>query len=445
MTQEEMNRLMLEQNASRDNFYQAELKRVAELLRQQTYQQMEYKTDDVKIPPPPVVKVDRSRIVARIDCEMLRYWNYHHNGRGIVPRAGAGDALEFGIALHKAMEYILSTTMEGKPLDFGLMEANVIHPFEQTIFNRMLFRENADHAKADHIAKEQAHLLRTLTIGWTIQRLPALLEEYDIVGVEVEYEVPFPASNVSLMLRVDAILRRKADGILHILDFKSLKYLSDDWMVHHEHSLQTLLYLWALGKASGEYIGGVLYEGLLKGGTRKETNKAVPWSGWDTAQSPLCYVYTDGAGHYKHAWTSAKGWRKVHLFDHSTSEVLRILTQCYEEAGEGGLPFWNTVPPVRPTDALVEQTIDSLTRAEKEYANKIIILNNLTDKGMTDEADHKRKQEMELNLGRCYKYGTKYGCPYTRICHGGADPNDATEWVPRTPHHETELDPTVEE
>lgn len=392
-------------------------------------------------PAPHIVKVDRSRIVARQDCEMMRYWNYHHEGKGIVPRLGQGDALEFGIALHGAMEYILRERMAGNVPGVARLEIDHFLPFGKRVFDRMLLRENADHPKADHVSKEQAHLLRMLVLGWTHTRLPALLEEYDIVGVEKEYEVELPLRpHIHLMLRIDAILRRKADGMLHILDFKSLKYLSDDWMVHHENSLQTVLYLWALGKAEEEYIGGVLYEGLLKGGTRKETNKGVPWTGYEVSTSPLCYVYTDHLGHYKHQWTSAKGWHKIHLFDSTYDRVLQILNASYLEAGEG-LPFWNTVPPVRPTDAQIEQVINAIALSESNYNGTIFGVEQFAAKGDLSLADIHRKLHIEQNLGRCYKYGTKYGCPYTSLCHGGSDPGDPTQWVPRTPHHDTEFEP----
>ena len=74
-------------------------------------------------------------------------------------------------------------------------------------------------------------------------------------------------------LRMDAILRRKDDGLLHILDYKSAKYVSEGWRDKFEHSNQTELYVQALKDRTGT-VGGMSDEGLIKGAYRKDTARS---------------------------------------------------------------------------------------------------------------------------------------------------------------------------
>jgi hypothetical protein len=379
------------------------------------------------------VKLDRSRVVARQTCAKRRYLEYDYKGTGVSPLQ-TGDALSFGIALHNIMQRVLTYAKDGTPIDWDAINAEVTVPYAQQV----LVKCNADaNYKGDpmHKANEQGYLLEMLAYGWAQQRLPKLMEEYDIVSIEQEFEVGLVA-DVKLMLRIDAVLRHKATGLLYILDFKSLSNLTDDWMVKQEHSAQSSLYIFALEQASGEYVAGIMYEGLAKGISRTEKSEFSPWQGMKLQVTPLCYVYTDGTN-VKHEYTKAKGWKKVQAWHmHSVKEHYEVLRALYE----GDLPQFCVVPPVRPAQHALDRTVKQTIVAEREYYAKVTQVNAAFAQGQDIRAQELEDALFELSYGSCYKYGASHACPFTGVCHGGASPDDETLFVPRTPHHDGEFE-----
>jgi hypothetical protein len=346
------------------------------------------------------------------------------------------EALEFGIALHEALAYILQRAQCEQSPDWEFVDAEILEKYRQKLIQSLLMRKLPDD-HISHIVSEQVWLLRMLSLGWTTQRLPAILDEYSVESVEQEFEVQI-ASDMRLMGRFDAVLIHRATKVPFILDYKSMKTVSNDWIVAREHSAQTYLYVHALGQHLGRYVGGIMYEGLLKGINKDETNKFVPWSGLPTQHTPLCYVYTNESGDMQLEYTKAKGWRKTKAWQISSPEEHLKALQIRSE-GEL-LPSFVVCPPVRPTTQAMETIVAQIVKAEREYNISLAIVRAAAQQGESERVRELEGVLFEQHFWRCYKYGTNYGCQFTPICHGGVLPNDCSEFIPRIPHHAGELE-----
>lgn len=389
-------------------------------------------------PLPLYAKVDRSRIVQRQVCPMSRYLGYDFNATGIT-RVHTGSALAFGIAMHAGLERILRAAASDTAVDetdlFAAIQTDVVVPYSEQVKAAVL-AETKDAAQAMHKSTEQAWLLSMLLYGWYKQRLPRILAEYTIEAVEEEFTASL-SDDLRLMLRIDVVLRHRVNGLLYILDFKSLGNVTDDWMVKQEHSAQTSLYIYALEQHRDEYVAGIMYEGLAKGTSRKDTNEKSPWFGHTLQTTPLCYVYTNDE-EVRHEYTKAKGWRKVPAWQlvPDAATHYATLSMLYE----GDLPQFCVVPPVRPTQQALERTVRQTIYAEREYYNKLAQVNGALNMGQQERADELSSTLFELNYSACYKYGKEHACQFAPICHGGCSPTDETQFVARTPHHAGEFE-----
>jgi hypothetical protein len=178
-----------------------------------------------------------------------------------------------GIYVHEALAQVLL----GADLDLtleGTMEKYRAECIERGV-------TGIEEEDLEFFLKEQQFLLEGLVRGWVKTRLPRILEEYTVVEVEKECKWEL-APNLIQMLRVDALLRRKVDGVIFILEFKTTSFPGYDWQQQWEHNIQLLSYTGAVTDIYGEPCGGVLIEGLVKG-TRKERDRRIEPVQWAKA------------------------------------------------------------------------------------------------------------------------------------------------------------------
>lgn len=384
------------------------------------------------------VRIDRSRVVTRQGCPKRRYLEYDKNGTGFSP-VDKGDALPFGIAMHVCMEKVLRFYRDTPDADFAILWKD-IQQYTTTFCNSVYTAAEKVYGKekAEHKASEQTFLLEMLVYGWTKQRLPKLLEEYNIEQLEQEFEIAL-SPDIKLMLRIDAVLRNKANNLPYILDFKSLSTLSDDWMVKQTHSAQSSLYIYGLEQHSGEYVAGIFYEGLAKGAQYEEKNENNDGFGLKLQATPLCYVYENAALDKRQAkYTKAKGYRKMPAWKcmSGVPEHYAFLREQYE----GDLPQFCFVPPVRPPQYALDRTVQQTIIAEREYYAKLAQVNAAYNLGQDDRAQQLESALFELHYDTCYKYGSSHHCAFAGVCHGGAQLDDPELFVPRTPHHAGEFE-----
>ena len=241
---------------------------------------------------------DRSRIETHQRCPRSRYLGYQEGGRGITPLK-TPLPLAVGGAVHKGFEVLLSVVMAGLPPDedaavvaalteLGLrrgagLELDISELAAQGTSGQLLTLSLADQlAKMatdlglpiddptldqltssrrsgaeqfeEYLWLEQCALVEGMVRAWARRRMPALLEEFEVLEVEREgmWELaswkpgwpmaPQDEHDISLMFmsRPDALLLSRRDHSLYILSFKT----AAQWDVRKgraaEHDLQGL-------------------------------------------------------------------------------------------------------------------------------------------------------------------------------------------------------------
>lgn len=329
------------------------------------------------------LRVDRSRIETRLHCVQKRYWQYDHLGTGITLEGPTPHA-DMGTMLHAGLEVLLRSQGDVEEAVSGL----------------------------DHTDQDVWYIVEGMIRGWHAMRYPRIIEEYDIVSLEQEHVVLLSQRWVGLeqMLRKDALLRRKADQQLVVMDYKSLSYYTESWDVLMENSLQTLLYVKAAEVLSNERVAGVQYEGMIKG--------RLVEGEWE---SPYVWLYTNGE-EFQSKYTARKGWRKAKVREFFTPK------EWHEHLkGLGTLErLFQTVPPRRPLDHVVEEIVAQTEREEYMYAAALA-------------APSVKRAFLTKNVTHCFKYGTRYPCQFYGLCFGSENVMDSNEvppgYVARVPHH----------
>ena len=382
--------------------------------------------------------IDRSRVEAREDCPRMRFLGYDFDGDGLEAEAQALPLLS-GIAIHAAHARLLA----GQPLE-GVVES-VISDYVSEIKLRGLYGLDV----TNDVIKEQSALLEGMLRTWASQRLPLILSEYEVVSIEQTFDWELVPGQLAERLRMDAILRRRDDGILHILDYKSMKYPSEMFSQQKEHDLQTCLYIQALKERTGEYVGGMLYEGLVKGRFAKDTARNSPWFGQKIQQSPYTIAYkldgpTPEEAVYQSDYTSKKGYRKVKTFEEMPMK--RWVEDWLIPEGKTNELFV-AIPAIEPPPNELEEVKAQVIYEELKYHDDLEMYRQL-------EADAKKGDPIAAGMaegvlrrmapkrrGRCFKYGQDNGCVFRDICFNqGARPLEEGGYRKRKPHHDTDLE-----
>jgi hypothetical protein len=385
--------------------------------------------------------IDRSRVEAREDCPMLRFLNYDFEETGIEAESQSLPLLS-GIAIHAAHARLLA----GGDLDTVVSE--VIRDYIDEIKLRGLYGLDV----TNDIIREQSSLLEGMLRVWAVERMPRILEEYEVVSIEQTFDWAL-APGLVQRLRMDAILRRRDDGLLHILDYKTMKYPSEMFFEQKEHDLQTCLYLQALKERSGEFVGGMLYEGLIKGRFAKDSAKASPFYGQKIQQSPYTIAYklngvTPSESVYQTNYTPKKGYHKVRTFDEMPMK--RWVEEHMLHPGMDDVQpneLFVSIPAIAPPPSELEEVKAQVIFEETKYHDDLSLYRSLkkdADAGdiiAAGMAAQVLRRMAPKRRGRCFKYGQDNKCVFTDVCFNqGAMPLEEGGFRRRRPHHDTDLE-----
>jgi len=386
----------------------------------------------------------RSAIVARRDCGRLRLLGTDYNGLGYQVIAGSVPLLS-GDHLHRLFARLLGhfsgllqLTVRHDPIAVAL-ELTYAEYTEEITESGI---RDLDDAEVQFTIREQLTMLEGLARGWVKYRLPHILALYDVVEIEKEWLWEL-GPGILIPLRLDAVLRRKDDGLLYIMDYKGAAYIDDAWQRIHEQSTQTMLYLEALAERTGEPIGGIFYEGLVRGAWKKDTAESSPWSGRKIQQSPLCYGYRgptkDGTIDYQSGYTNRKGWAKFRVADHMP---LMAWLEVLEREGKLKEMFI-TMEPASPAPELRGSIRQEVLLEEQRYIEGLREFNQLQESHGIDDPITITHLALIAgrNTERCYKYGSGSRCQFLDV--GCLSPGMGLEalpvddqFKPRVPHHD---------
>ena len=392
---------------------------------------------------------DRSRIVAREECPRSRYLGYDlklptRDIRGIQ-RTSISLPLLDGIEDHEAHARLF----KGDSIKDIITDMKV--RYVAVVKKRGIFKVKDEETL--RVMTEQLALLegalRTFERIW----LPRLLDEYDVVNIEQSHDWEL-APNLRQKLRFDVLLRRKADGQLVIMDYKTMGYVSDGWNLKHEHSRQTSLYTQAAEEIYGEPVD-MGYIGVVKGKRTKDTAQSSPFKDQVIQYSPYCYAYVLRNGEvgnvYQTAYTNKKGYVKFRTYDEMP--MVEWVDWLFENERPMVNELFVFIPPFAPTLDDRRRAKMLAIREELEWVEKLEHYETLKARAMREGNLQLLQQAQDyldfvfapMREEVCPKYGPEYICQFDGICHNqgalenviaGEDP----AFESREPHHETTVE-----
>lgn len=338
------------------------------------------------------ILTSRSREVAYANCPRLGLLSYDWDGTGLEP-VGARLPLVTGIAIHE----ILAGLLVGR--DPNELISKKLAEYAHELSTRSVLNEPGE---TDFLLEEQSALVRGTIAAWMRIRWPQLREEFEFVAIERELRWKL-APGIIDQVRVDALARRKADGGLFYVEWKTAGEGGDEWVAQWEHNTQILANTLAIEEVLGERVEGVLIEGLMKGRRGIDRNPKSPFYQRRIQQSAVCYGYVhDQAGEYRIDYTRANGWRKIAVWREMPVEewVRRVMSE--DECARMFAPC----PPIRANrkqlarwrEAAIVQNHERQARLEllREDPARIHLLFPIND-------DH------------CFRYWGN-PCPFERLC-----------------------------
>jgi hypothetical protein len=383
-----------------------------------------------------IITVSRSAIQTRLKCRRERQLGYDYEGTGIVRNGSKFDAM-IGNCAHTGLADMLRRAKTGLG---GYVTSRSMAVKELTQW----FTANGFDIEGEdrHAFQEQRWLLLILLYGWEKFRLPAIIREYTIEQVEREQLVEFKPSDylpnglaevvkpVQLPLRLDALLRRKSDQLLFILDFKTVSSPTDDWNVMLDNSLQSHLYVEAAKLIVNEPIGGIMYEGLVKGKRQMDNAISSPFRGQTIQYGSFLYGWEKAGTLYK---DYVKGRQRAFIPAHQSNEKVEHMVEAVLPGlGFDMSSYFPNTLPWMPLDS--HFVIGQVIVNENEYANNLETVNSYPE-GSPLRAYY-NEVLFEQNLDGCFKYGAKHPCMFVDICHNKIHPDEIKQlYSPREDHH----------
>lgn len=380
-----------------------------------------------------MIVVQRTAIEDWQKCRRKRWWSYEWGGTGLAPVRKSSD-LYIGIAVHEGLAALfgedgVSTAVEKSLITFNLdcSEAGIV---------------GIDGSEQD--MDEARALIEALVRGWAAIKLPEWLRDYDILEVEREESMQL-APDMTFLTRTDAIVQRKGDGTKFLVNFKTARECDMRWREQWKYDTQPLSEVLPVEARLGEKLGGVIIEGLVKGGKeqfwstkagqeRRTYSSPLIWPWVRRGEPPMsrdeykgAYEWVDADGKNRRL---GKGWDRVPIWKEP-----------------GGVKRW--VEWLLANDrALVEQqfvTLPAILRSEWEIEEwKATTVNDERD---IHNAALRIDDEYPLQLATAFPRETSHAnctfptkCPMFELCWGtaGQDPIGSGLFTPRQPNHPAE-------
>jgi len=369
---------------------------------------------------------DRTRTTTDWTCKKERFYLTEYGGTGIVSAKGKTE-LDFGTDIHDALAELARR----------VGAADVVGPLAREAYSRVRERETValGHQRATQLAAIAEGALR----GYVRCVWPQVLQLYDIVAVE--QEVTYKLTDwLTFMARPDLILRSKADGTYWYWEYKTTGQRVEDWLKQWPKAVQVHSAIVAAESTMGLKIAGCIIQGLSKGYKYKDDLRSPFCEGWRyLGGSDVTYSYT---------YMRSKGWERFATWDHPD-----------------GVAGWvEGMPPDLLSDQFPRTQPIFLRRdLSDRFFNQLVIREEKIKKGVEyirmlakqAELDPTKQVEVELSIqnimdevfpmtfAQCTgRYG-KYDCSMLEACWNprvGADPVGSGLYVPRTPHHQLEID-----
>lgn len=367
------------------------------------------------------ITTSRSAIVAYQTCNRKRYWQYEAENGTPTPgweRRRLALPLVTGIYTHLGLNKLLAGA---SPLD-AARHASAAYRAEVT--TRGLAVEVGSNE--GEVVEEQAAHVEALVLGWARVRLPIWLADYEVVETEKEDRVAL-SDDVTLAVRADAIVRRKADNRMFIVNFKTVATADERWLRAWEVDMQLMTELLAAERRFGVEFGGVIIEGLVKGRRMPQKDSVGTVIGYNDS-TPLLYGYKIdpnpplNPGEYAWEYTRRKGWYKFKTwkedFQHTTLMPTTMTALNYwinwlpEEVV---MDQFVVVPPIYRDRERIESCVRQIVAIEHNIANGMFACAPEGIKVHPDGIEVVTKGGYEQRLDQHFPQNT-HSCTYPSKC-----------------------------
>lgn len=228
--------------------------------------------------------------------------------------------------------------------------------------------------------------------------------------------------------------------MLFIQDFKTTSNASSDWNTNLDNSLQSNLYIGAAEVSYGEHVGGIYYEGLVKGYRQMDNAKSSPYQGIPIQYGSGLYGWTNSPHRYQEGNKSGilgpkyvSGYKRIFLPTNFGTAAHDEFFDQMEKAGWNPREFFPSTIPWRPLD--IGQIIGQTIINENEFQGCLDLWESAPDN--SPEKAYYENFLFEKTLGNCYKYGSRNPCEFVDLCHGKIHEDEiGTIYEPRIPHHD---------
>ena len=373
----------------------------------------------------PVAFLDRTRRVRDDDCQRARYWSTEFNGRGVEPTASAYE-LSYGIIVHDALDTIVAG--KGSAVEVSQQAArDLAAKMDPTVPPTRL--------------TEQMTLIEAQLLGFFCSSAwKQLLEEYEVISTEVE--VIYEWDGLRLAAKPDLLLKRRDDGTIWYVEYKTTKWIDDQWFKQWPKAVQLMAGALGVKQTLGLEIEGCIIQALYKGYFDK---KGEMW------HSPLVYGWRNSVdrptGESLYAGTRPKyykGWERVPVWELGVGNW--VTTLLPREQLDANYP---RTPPIMIRRDMVQAWLRQSAHREREIAEGARLLREaeavLEGETLGAERAALLDRYFRQNFAKCTP-GMGYACPFLDLCwqpEMGKDPVGSGAFRPRQPHHKS--DPYYEE
>jgi len=339
---------------------------------------------------------------------------------------------------------LLNQVTAGMPLDVESAVSVACGDYQGEVEQRGIAVE-ADSDAEGVIDEQRAHI-EAMIRAWARVRLPRWLEQYEVIDVEREDRIAL-SDDVTLAVRADAVVRRKSDSRMFVVNFKTVANPDERWLRSWEVDMQLMTELLAAEKRHGKVFGGVIIEGIVKGARVKVGHdlREVRGEGKEVAgyidRSPLLYGFKQDADpplrqlEYQWESTTRKGWYKFRTWKEDFPGI--VSPEYRYSTGEpvGRLAYWVnwlpeevlenlfvTVPPIMRNEGMIKSKVRQIVSMERHIHESV-------------RGNYKLDDRFPQHEGECYWPSR---CPCYELCweaQTSDDPAGSGLFQPRVDHH----------
>ncbi len=443
---------------------------------------------------------DRSRYSTGTGrCARERYLKNHAGptGYGFTKRRESLPLMT-GSYTHEALEVLYKhlaqhDTFPSVPVIRGAIN-QAIAAYEKKIAHRG-FRGLLASESSEVVIKEQCYLITGLIWAFCRTVLPWIFTNYKVLESEQESVYVLDCTcglgsavldaeahdakgchGIGQMLRQDCVAQHRQSGNLAYFEAKTSGWAMDNWAPQWETKPQLAIGTFGLLEKYGKEVSENFIVGLYKG-SRKTTKPTDPCEEAVTRQeSPFCYGYfkpgnpplavddwkpayewIDQYGQTQYArkpyakeavWTIEESDWPVWVESHASDPTLtpaEVWTNWLPQSVIEKQVF--LVGPLNRQDVQIAALKRQIVGEERKWQNILWQLYEVQQDGHGWSSEEFQAQlDFQVPASwSCRQFGVKYECPFTDLCFrksGWEDPT-SLEYIPRRPHHSTELDQAV--